>query len=376
MNKIKKNLDNQAIGLLPLILFMFLDNFFPYMPSFVMANVFFLFCFFLYWRLRKHHIYQFMLLPTIFTFMAYAVFFLFLRVQPMLFRHSPLVVEVLLVVILVVFGFSRVHVLRGVRQSSRPAYQRLFLLTTLNEAFFIGQLAQVFYTLHLFCVLLYSVMPSDLHQNLVAERLLYRELPWLIGLLIIFYEQVRVFWVQGSLEKEMWLPVLNDEEKVVGCIARSISRALPKKYYHPVIRVAVVYNGMLYLTKRSSRDFVSPNSLDHPLRSYLLFKRSYTSMLRALMGTLADDRTIEPHCLVRYTFENERVKHLVHLYTIRLANERQLAELAQERGKLWTVKQIEENLGKSVFSSYFEKEFAYLQNTVLLAEKYGVEEGR
>ena len=70
------------------------------------------------------------------------------------------------------------------------------------------------------------------------------------------------------------------------------------------------------------------------------------------------------------------MKHLVHLYTIRLANERQLAELAQERGKLWTVKQIEENLGKSVFSSYFEKEFAYLQNTVLLAEKYGVEEER
>ena len=79
---------------------------------------------------------------------------------------------VLLVVILVVFGYSRAHVLRRVRQSSRPAYRRLFLLTTLNEAFFIGQLAQVFYTLHLFCVLLYSVMPSDLHQNLMAERLL------------------------------------------------------------------------------------------------------------------------------------------------------------------------------------------------------------
>lgn len=28
MNKVKRNLDNQAIGLVPLLLFMFLDNYF------------------------------------------------------------------------------------------------------------------------------------------------------------------------------------------------------------------------------------------------------------------------------------------------------------------------------------------------------------
>ena len=30
MNRVKKGLDNQAIGLLPLLLFMFLDNYIPY----------------------------------------------------------------------------------------------------------------------------------------------------------------------------------------------------------------------------------------------------------------------------------------------------------------------------------------------------------
>ena len=30
MNRVKKGLDNQAIGLLPLLLFMFLDNYFSY----------------------------------------------------------------------------------------------------------------------------------------------------------------------------------------------------------------------------------------------------------------------------------------------------------------------------------------------------------
>ena len=40
MNKVKRSLDNQAIGLVPLLLFMFLDNYFSYV---IFLIVFFLF---------------------------------------------------------------------------------------------------------------------------------------------------------------------------------------------------------------------------------------------------------------------------------------------------------------------------------------------
>lgn len=43
-------------------------------------------------------------------------------------------------------------------------------------------------------------------------------------------------------------------------------------------------------------------------------------------------------------------------------------EIKYPRGKLWTTKQIEDNLNSGIFSEYFNEEFAYLQNTVLLAE--------
>lgn len=369
MNKIKKNLDNQAVGLLPLLLFMFLDNYFSYMFSFVIAITFCLFCVFLYGKFRAKHIYQFMLLPTIFTFGAYAVFFLF-GLRPMLFVHSPLVVEVFLVVFLALFGFGRHIVLHRIRHSERPAYERLYLRTILNEFFFMAQLAQGLYTLHLFSILLYSVMPSELHRNPFAERMLYRELPWLIGMLVILYDQIRVSWVRGSLAKEMWLPVVNDEGKVIGCMARSVSRILPKKYCHPVIRVAVIHEGMLYLGKRPSDDFVAPDRLDHPMHSYMLFRRSHKETLRALLGALAQDPSVEPRCLIRYTFETSRVKHLVFLYIVRLHSARQLETFSLKDGKLWTAKQIAENMGRSVFSGYFEKEFPYLQNTVLFADHY------
>ena len=53
-----------------------------------------------------------------------------------------------------------------------------------------------------------------------TERFLYRELGLVIGVLVIVYEQIRLSLMQGSLKKEMWVPVLNDNGKVIGCIAR------------------------------------------------------------------------------------------------------------------------------------------------------------
>ena len=151
--------------------------------------------------------------------------------------------------------------------------------------------------------------------------------------------------MQGSLRKEMWLPVLNDGGKVIGCIARSVSRSLPKKYYHPVVRVAVIYQGMLYLVNRGKKSFVSPDTIDYPFYSYVLFRHSIESTVRETMGGLGEKEDVMPRFLIRYTFENEKVKHLVNLYVMCVRSEKVMDQIKQPNGKLWTSKQIEENLG-------------------------------
>ena len=272
MNRVKKGLDNQAIGLLPLLLFMFLDNYFSYLLSFIIGVTFCFVCIFLFQVLSKDKVYQFMLLPSAGTLVLYSVF-LFLKLEPVLFIYSPLITEVLLVVALAIVGFTRRTVIQRIRDSKRPSFKRTLLRTTLNEFYFLAQLVQNLYTLHLFIILLYSILPETM-QNMRTERFLYRELGLVIGVLVIVYEQIRLSLMQGSLKKEMWLPVLNDNGKVIGCIARSVSRSLPKKYYHPIVRIAVVYNGMLYLVRRSKDEFVSPDTMDYPFHNYVLFRHS------------------------------------------------------------------------------------------------------
>lgn len=368
MNKVKKGLDNQAIGLLPLLLFMFLDNYFSYLLSFIIGITFCFVCIFLFQVLIKERVYQFLLLPSAATLVLFSVF-LCLKLEPVLYVYSPLITEVILVVVLTIVGFSKRTILQKIRDSKKPTYKRTLLRTTLNEFYFVSQIVQNFYTLHLFIILLYSILPDSI-QSVRTERFLYRELGLIIGVCVILYEQIRLSLMRGSLKKEMWLPVLNEKGKVIGCIARSVSRALSKKYYHPVVRIAVIYDGMLYLAKRSHEAFISPNMFDYPYYSYVLFRHSIENTVKETLGSLGKEEGITPRFLIRYTFENEKVKHLVSLYVVCLRKEDQLKMCKKREGKLWTTKQIEENMNKGVFSEAFEKEFPYLQNTVLLAERF------
>ncbi len=367
-------MNNHAIGLIPLLVFMFLDNFLPYFSSFLIG-VGLCFGFILIYRLlAKDQNYILMLLPTAATLILYA-FSLFFKAEPVLFDYTPLIVEVLLVIVLAVIGFTKRWVLRMVRQSDHPMYKRTYIRTSLNEFYFLAQLVQGIYTLHLFVVLIYSTLP-DTMQNERFGQFLYRELEVVIGVLIIMYEQIRLTLMRGSLRKEMWLPVLDDNNKVVGCIARSVARSLPKKFYHPIVRIAVVYNGMLYLVKRNKSDYVSPDTYDFPYNQYVLYHHTIEQTVNEALGDLKIVKEISPRFLIRYTYENDKVKHLVYLYVVCLhATDNRYAKYKKRPGKLWTARQIQENLKAGIFSSYFEKEFHYLQQTILYAENFCCSEG-
>lgn len=370
MSDVKKRIINQAIGLTPILLFMFLDNYFSYRLSYVIAVIFCLFCVFLYQVLSKDRIYVFMLLPASATFLFYSIF-IFSKLEPMLFIYSPLITEVILVVVMAVIGFSKPSVLKRIRHSKLTPYKRTMMRTTLNEFYFVVQLVQSLYTLHLFIIIFYTILP-DTMQEIYIERFIFRELGILIGLSIIIYEQVRIYLMKGSLKKEMWLPVLDDNGKVIGCIARSVSRSVPKKYCHPVVRIAVLYEGKLFLTKRYHKEFVYPDLYDSPFRRYVIFRQTIDQTVKSTLGKLANNKDITPRFLIRYMHENDKVKHMVYLYVLNLRNEKQLEESksVMGKGKFWTSSQIQENLGKGAFSGYFEEEFPYIKNTILFAENF------
>lgn len=365
---VKKGLDNQAIGLLPLLLFMLMDNFFSYLLSFVIGVTSCFVCIFLYSLLSKDRIYHFMLLPSAITLVLYSIF-LCLQIEPVLFKFSHIITEVLLVVTLTILGFFKPYIIKRLRNSRQPTFRKTLMRTQLNEFFFVAQIIQNVFTLHLFLILLYGVITMSGTSTPVG-MFIARELNIILGVAIIVYEHIRLSLMEGSLKKEMWIPVLDNKQNVVGCIARSVSRAVKKKYFHPIVRVALLYNGMLYLEKRPKDDYVSPDTLDYPFEKYVLFRHSLEEAVTSCLGERGTIIGIPPRYLIKYIYEDNKVKHLVSLYVLSIRSEEQMEQCKRKNGKLWTTKQIEENLGKGIFSGYFEMEFPYLQNTVLLAEQF------
>jgi hypothetical protein len=87
-----------------------------------------------------------------------------------------------------------------------------------------------------------------------------------------------------------------------------------------------------------------------------------------MIGHVGKKEDLTPHFLIRYTFKNEEVKHLVNLFVLRVQTEESLKQIETQTGKLWTSMQIEENLNSGIFSDYLKDEFEYLQSTVLFVE--------
>ncbi|MDR3193860.1 MAG: hypothetical protein LBT76_01035 [Tannerella sp.] len=364
----KQGLTSQSAGLLPLLLLMLLSGFYPQRLSFVVTVLICAMNMTLYYHLSKHKVYLFMLLPATATLVLYSVFF-YSGLEPVLHHYTPLIAEWLLVAVLSVLSTFRRGIVRRVRKFGHPVTKYAQFRAAVAEYFYMAQLVQNLYTLHFFVLLFYIIFFED-NRNIWIDRFLYHQAPFVVGLLVMIYEQVRLHMVKQRLQQEKWLPVLNSEGKVIGRIAYSVSINSSAKYCHPVVRVAVVYRDMLYLTARAADSPVSPGALDYPFLGYVLFKRTLEQTIKELAGRIMPWNLLNLRFLIRYLFQDEKVSSLVSLYVTTLNTEEEFVKyIKSSSGKLWTRKQIEENLGKGVFSNYFEKEYPYLQNTVLLAEE-------
>ncbi|MDD4516226.1 hypothetical protein [Massilibacteroides sp.] len=368
MKRLKRGTDNQAIGLLPLLLFVFMGSLISYIPAFIIS-VFFcfaLYVFFRWWHLGE--MFQFILYSVALSQAAFSIFFLF-NSNDLLTEYSALIIEILFVIIISLSILRRRAIMKKARSVEMASDKQSYLNASLNEYFFTAKIIQSLYGFHLFIVLFYFLLPESA-QKTIYEPFLFRHLFLIIGISVMAYEHIRLTIMRGYLKNEVWLPVLNDNGKVIGRIAHSISSASTRKFYHPVVRIAVVCNGMLYLTKRSRDSLISPNALDYPFKYYVRFKQGIEEAVYEALSCSYAREQVSPRFLIRYKFENELVKHQVSVYVVYINSEEKLTHCKEMSGKLWTAKQIEENLGTGLFSEYFEKEFTYLQNTVLMVENY------
>ena len=237
-----------------------------------------------------------------------------------------------------------------------------------NETYLAIRIMRNFLTIHLLIILLYKILPHQLH-SCTANKIIIPGLLFAITLSIFIFEAIRISILKLKFNTENWLPIVNETGGVIGKVALSVSMVSNKSYLHPVVRIVLTHKGLFYLCERPEHSSINPGKFDYPFEKYVFFNHSLDEAVNNSLQKGTGRKDLPVKFALRYLFKNDKANQLIHLYTCRIDDEDVMRKICRGKGKLWTEKQIEENLGKGIFSECFEKEYEILKNTVLMAEK-------
>ncbi len=355
-NTIKRIFTNPALGLVPYFVFSILigqtNTLLAFAIGFVLSVAPFFF------RIRKELRILYGVSAWSFLIAALGLFLLVPDFNPL---YSFILAEVILVLTLMIFRLSRRNLIKkigGKHQGEKKYY--------LYESFQVAFQTQYALTFHLIVLLVYRLFFVVKYP--AVDVMLVLNLFQAIVATIIVLEALRLRLLNNRLESEEWLPVVTESGVVQGRVAKSVSINLKNKLLHPLVRVALICDGKLYLKDRDPSKLLDPGKLDYPFEKYMQYNHNIEETIKNTIRKEIKTDKIPVRFLLKYVFENENTKRLIFLYVSVINSEIEFNSLKLEGGKLWTTNQIEDNIGNSIFSECLELEFEYLKNTVLMTD--------
>lgn len=355
-NIIKRIFTNPALGLVPYLIFSILigniNTLVAFGIGFVLSVAPLLF------QMRKDMRVLYDVSAWSFLIAAIGLFMVVPDFNP---QNSFILAEISLVFSLMIFRLSRKKLIKRIGKKQKG--EKKFYL---YESFQVAFQAQYALSFHLVVILGFRVFFTLQYPSIDIALVL--NLFQAILVTIIVLEALRLKLLTRRLEAEEWLPVISESGVVQGKIAKSVSVNLKNQFLHPLVRVALIYDGKLYLKNRDDSRLLDPNKLDYPFEKYMQYKHNIDQTIKNLLKREIKTDKLPVRFLLKYVFENDNTKRLIFLYVSTITSEKAFNDLQLQGGKLWTTNQIEDNLNGSIFSECFELEFEYLKNTVLMLD--------
>ncbi len=156
--------------------------------------------------------------------------------------------------------------------------------------------------------------------------------------------------------QEEMFPIVDEEGNILGAATRGECHN-GSKPLHPVVHLHVFNScGELYLQKRPDWKDIQPGKWDTAVGGHVDLGESVEMALRREVLEEIGIEDFTPELLRRYVFESARECELVFAYrTVYDGVVTPSAELAG--GRFWTMAEIEESMGKGIFTPNFENEY-------------------
>lgn len=175
------------------------------------------------------------------------------------------------------------------------------------------------------------------------------------------FEFGRLKYRQYKLNNQEWLPIVDNDGKVIGKAPRSVCHA-DKSLLHPVVHLHV-FNAQrqLFLQKRPNDKLIQPGKWDTAVGGHIAFGETLEQSLERESFEEIGIKSFQPAFIKKYRWESKVESELVYCFVTQYNGALNTNEKELDGGKFWSFEEIKHNLGREVFTPNFEFEF----NTIL-----------
>ena len=355
--QIKESFFNPVLHLLPLLVFLVVDDFFGmsmgWKISFPIALGLLIYVYFVYNRIFTWHLIftAFYLVVTIIAWLE--------TLFPIKIIKKDIVYEVVVLFGLFIFMVFR----KQIQKTISGIISGLIPMTNNFNEFY-----RVIWAL--FIVLVVYVSSFLVVDALIKDDILYLLLLQYIyvGVIIFLscYELIRVQYIRAKLLKEEWWPIVSTQGKIIGSIQHLTSLKDEKNYMHPVVHVLLIDKGMILLKKREFNDPESPDLWDSSISNHVKMGETIEKCVERSADEKYGINNFRFMYLSNYSVIGKNEKQYAFLFVSCLQTEYKLHPITTEQTKWWTQRQIEDNMNEGIFSENFKMEFDLLQRSGLL----------
>jgi isopentenyldiphosphate isomerase/intracellular septation protein A len=275
------------------------------------------------------------------------------------FKLKPGLIELILVAVLGISAFSPVNIIGLMGQ-------RYMKGATFNDAQVAQMRKSLKYLFYIFTVHTLLVFYAAFFMSKEAWAFISGGLFYILFGVYFLIELVRQKRKQKQLVNEEWVPLVDEQGKIVGQAPRSQVHN-GSKLLHPVVHLHVInHNKAILLQKRPLSKQIQPGKWDTSVGGHISAGETLEQALNKEAFEEIGLAGFSAKLLKVYKWESEVEAELVYLFTTFDFKNVKIQSNEVDEIRFWTKKQIENQLGKNVFTPNFEHEFGMLKEMIMI----------